>query len=438
MATNDDDDEEEAQDKFYDSLNRSSPLSKGVDSISWLPSTENSKFLPANNTIRQGAEVLPLFPLGQVVYTPHSEHILNIFEPRYRQLYKDIMDNGTKKFVVTMSHPTEQGTFAEIGVLFNLDELNEVSEQTNDQIKYICKHRVSGRVRIHRVINPQAWSNRDTYLKVEATIFHQDQEYDAIDLALKERKKKKDAERLANLKSARSTGMIEAVQDALTGALSTSSTDSTDANDGRIELPPSDPAELAEESKLQKTFKELVELQYELQEQVRFVKGAVPTFSSAPGAGDNSLWTQVQMWQAYLQQNLQNRRSEMQKDFQEKLLKYLNDAKEMKKTEIPSVIPVEDLPPHLKKDMEKLQRRMSRELSPLAIEAIMTMQKILEAEDHLDRLKVFRRFVEIERNRLEIRKDSSVLLKRIEQSTEEALSGKNQVSSPFDDPNAFQ
>lgn len=29
-------------------------------------------------------QVMPLFPLGATVYTPFTEHRLNIFEPRYR------------------------------------------------------------------------------------------------------------------------------------------------------------------------------------------------------------------------------------------------------------------------------------------------------------------------------------------------------------------
>ena len=58
------------------------------------------------------------------MYIPNSEQILNIFEPRYRQMYSDILMNGSKKFVVSMSHPTEEGRFAEMGVLFELDDVS--------------------------------------------------------------------------------------------------------------------------------------------------------------------------------------------------------------------------------------------------------------------------------------------------------------------------
>jgi Lon protease-like protein len=115
-------------------------------------------------------ETLPLFPLGGIVYTPNSEHVLNIFEPRYRQMYNDILMNGSKRFVVTMCHPAEEGQFASVGVLFSLEELKEVSEMTGNRVKYICNHRVTGRVRLHEILNPDAWESRDTYLKVRGTI----------------------------------------------------------------------------------------------------------------------------------------------------------------------------------------------------------------------------------------------------------------------------
>ena len=71
---------------------------------------------------------------------------------------------------MTTSHPDEKGRFAQTGVLFELEDLKEVSEQTADQIKYICSHKVTGRVTIHKVLNPEAWASRETYLKVEGTI----------------------------------------------------------------------------------------------------------------------------------------------------------------------------------------------------------------------------------------------------------------------------
>lgn len=138
------------------------PLSNGVDSVSWLPTVVGKRGPGHNNSelsVNKDSEIIPLFPLGGIVYTPNSEHILNIFEKRYREMYTDILMNGTKRFAVSMSHPTEQGRFAQMAVLFELKDLKEVSEQTGDRIKYICNHKVTGRVKLHRILNPEGVSN---------------------------------------------------------------------------------------------------------------------------------------------------------------------------------------------------------------------------------------------------------------------------------------
>jgi len=164
----DDEDDEDEDDDFDDDKG---PLANGIDSVSWLPTVDGAKGdnMPIDSTT-EGSEILPLFPLGGFVYTPNTEHVLNIFEPRYRQMYTDILMNGSKRFCVVTSHPTETGRFAKTGVLFELEDLKEVSEQTQDQIKYICNHKVTGRVTINKILNPEAWETRATYLKAEGTI----------------------------------------------------------------------------------------------------------------------------------------------------------------------------------------------------------------------------------------------------------------------------
>jgi len=131
--------------------------------IAWLPALNSDSIMEEAG--RDG-EIYPLFPLGQNAYLPGTEHSLNIFEPRYRQLYSDIMESGRKKFAVTMVDP-ETGRFAEAAVLFHLEDLKEVSQQTMDQVKFICSHKVVDRVRIRRVLNPKAWDDQSTYLRVE-------------------------------------------------------------------------------------------------------------------------------------------------------------------------------------------------------------------------------------------------------------------------------
>lgn len=240
------------------------------------------------------AEILPLFPLGGIVYTPNSEHVLNIFEPRYRQMYNDILMNGTKRFVVVMSHPTEVGRFAETGVLFELEDLKEVSEQTGDQIKYICNHRVTGRVKLHRILNPEAWQSRETYLKAEGTITDDTKDDDSDPK-----------------KESKSGDVYEAVAAAAEKSAS------------------------KEEKDLREAFSDLVEIQHELEEDVRFTRASIASLALGPGAGDDGLWQTIRLWQSYAEQRLVARQNELQRDFQQKLQDFLTKDKGIKDEELP-------------------------------------------------------------------------------------------------------
>jgi Lon protease-like protein len=318
------------------------PLSRGIDSVDWLPNVQSSASSSSSSSPTSAATTtLPLFPLGSFVYTPNSEHRLNIFEPRYRQMYSDILMNGSKRFVVSMSHPIEPGQFASMGVLFELDKLQEVSEQTNDAVKYICDHKVTRRVKIHRIINPEAWETRKTYLKTEATILPEDDEMD---------------EDLANQKS-----LLDA-------------------------------------------FVQMVDIQHELEEDVRFTKSASTTLAIKPGAGESGLWRTINLWQKFVAQRFIARQQELERDFQEKLQNYLKREKGLKPSEFPSIVGFQDLPQDLKTEVVKLQKRMASELRPLMLEAQLTMQKMLECENHTERLQLVRSFVESETARLRAKK----------------------------------
>lgn len=241
-------------------------------------------------TPNQGAEILPLFPLGGFVYTPNTEHVLNIFEPRYRQMYNDILMNGTKRFVVATSHPTQKGRFAVTGVLFELQDLKEVSEQTADQIKYICNHKVTGRVTIHQVLNPEAWQTRQTYLKIEGTI-HDD----------------------SNTEDATSDTMPnDNVYSSIVAATSAK-----------------------EENELVAAFGKLVDIQHELEEDVRFTQAAKKTLAVKDGPGEDGLWQTIRLWQSFVDQRLMARQNELQSDFQKKLQDFLKKDKGLKADEMP-------------------------------------------------------------------------------------------------------
>jgi len=285
LRARDDDDEDEDEDDDEDE-----PLSKGVNSVSWLPSCVGAKG-PVDAAVEasggKGAEVLPLFPLGGIVYTPNSEHILNIFEPRYREMYTDILMNGSKKFVVSMSHPTDKGRFAQTGVLFELEDLKEVSEQTGDRIKYICSHKVTGRVKIHRILNPEAWENRDTYLRVEGTI---------TDDSGKNAPPENDA-----------YGAVMAAAE----------------------------EDLAEQKALRDAFCDLVDLQHNLEEDVRFTRASAASLAVKPGSGEDGLWQTIRLWQSFVEQRLMARQNELQREFQEKLQAFLKKDKGLKAEELP-------------------------------------------------------------------------------------------------------
>eukprot|EP00930_Biecheleria_cincta_P072136 TRINITY_DN59584_c0_g1_i1.p1 TRINITY_DN59584_c0_g1~~TRINITY_DN59584_c0_g1_i1.p1 ORF type:complete len:399 (-),score=58.30 TRINITY_DN59584_c0_g1_i1:79-1275(-) len=151
---------------------RASPLSDEVGEdafdVQYLPALDFGQVeaLVPN----ESAVVLPCFPLGSIAYLPHSQQVLNIFEPRYRQMYNDILMSGGRRFVVPYTD-REEGTGAlklgEVGVVLYLKDLKEVSEQTEDRVKFVCSHEVIGRTRIKRVLNPRAYADASTYLRVE-------------------------------------------------------------------------------------------------------------------------------------------------------------------------------------------------------------------------------------------------------------------------------
>jgi Skp family chaperone for outer membrane proteins len=211
-------------------------------------------------------------------------------------MYTDILMNGSKRFVVATSHPTEKGRFAQTGVLFELEDLKEVSEQTKDQIKYICNHKVTGRVTIHRVLNPEAWEARDTYLKIEGTI--------------------NDDSGKTSSSSSKGGDVYGAVMEAATNK---------------------------EEKDVQKAFQELVNLQHELEEDVRFTKAASQSLAVKEGAGEDGLWQTIRLWQSFIEQRLMARQNELQQEFQEKLKDFLKKEKGLKQDELPRYDFVRDL-----------------------------------------------------------------------------------------------
>ncbi|CAJ1356613.1 unnamed protein product [Effrenium voratum] len=103
--------------------------------ISWIKLDRSSQTEAAEPT--GDRSVLPLFPMSGA-YFPHAQPELSIFEPRYRQLYNDILVSGSRRFVVATPNP-DADSIAEVGVVFYLDDLTDVSEESGDEVKYASR-----------------------------------------------------------------------------------------------------------------------------------------------------------------------------------------------------------------------------------------------------------------------------------------------------------
>lgn len=131
-----------------------------VNAVKWLSSDGTGA---ATATAAGDGTEVPLFPLG-AFYPPHSRPTLKIFEPRYRKLYQDLLASGSEsEFAVTAV--SETGQLAAFGVMFRIDELKDVAEETQNQIKYLARHTVMRRVQIRQLVNPEAMIDTSSYLK---------------------------------------------------------------------------------------------------------------------------------------------------------------------------------------------------------------------------------------------------------------------------------
>jgi len=269
---------------------------------------------------------------------------------------------------------------------------------------------VTGRVTINKILNPEAWETRDTYLKAVGTI-HDDSGKDD---------EPKDEPQANN------------VYGAVVAAASS-----------------------REENALRIIFKKLVDLQHDLEEDVRFTKAATTTLAVSDGPDEDGLWQTIRLWQSFVEQRLMSRQSELQQEFQEKLKNFLQKEKGLEQDELPSAIGFGDLTPELQQELQELQKRMAIELQPLVLESSLTMQKIIEAEDHTARCKLLKYFMHAETTRLTTKKSlmglfssdsESVVADEEDIPLDEAIPSAGSVgsaeetkaSSFFDEPDAFQ
>ncbi|KAL1530920.1 hypothetical protein AB1Y20_001811 [Prymnesium parvum] len=251
------------------------------DRVTWFPPIDISR---PEEPPSDGATVMPLFPLG-ATYLPYTNPVLNIFEPRYRKMFNDILFSGARRFMVT-NVDQDTGRMAEVGVVFYLDELKEVSEQTQDRVKYIGQHSVIGRVRLLKVLNPDASATRETYLRAE--------------VAPLEDRDDEDSETVA-----------------------------------------------AAEAATQKLFLDIVDTQASLGEEPRFTQAVKNGLSFSKGSGpeDKGLWGTIVLWQQFLESRTQVMGQKMQREIQKGVVEFLKDNKIQEDLVSPrGEIRLEDLP----------------------------------------------------------------------------------------------
>jgi len=307
----------------------------------------------ADSEPAEGATVMPLFPLG-VTYLPYTKPVLNIFEPRYRKMYNDILFSGARRFMVC-NVDSETGRLAEVGVVFYLDDLKEVSEQTGDRVKFVGSHSVVSRVRLLKVLNPNAAATRETYLRAE----------------------------------------VEELTD-------------TDTEEDTT----------AVESSMRRIFEELVDTQGRLGEEPRFtdaVKGTL-AFKRGTGVDDMGLWGTIVLWQQFLEQRASVVGNKMQREIQKTVIDFLKSNKiDQDLVNSRGEMRLEDLPEALAADIRAIQRRYKEELEAMSSDPYgLQFQAMLQAPSHAERIDVFETIIGMEQKRLTARATLQSMFKKDE------------------------
>ena len=159
-----------------------SPISSEslLESVDWLPSISEME-----ETTEQQMFELPIFPLSGPVFPDEDgeklpllsqfsdtpvfgmEVPLRIFEPRYRQLYQDLLSSpdSPRKFVVPFAHPYIPGKFANYGWIYEIVNVDDVADQSNGQFQLVCNHVVTQPIKIAGIANPKDYKTQSTYLR---------------------------------------------------------------------------------------------------------------------------------------------------------------------------------------------------------------------------------------------------------------------------------
>ncbi len=75
----------------------------------------------------QGEFLLPLFPLPNIVFFPHTRLPLHVFEPRYRQMVKDVLE-GDQRFGIVLLRPGWEAEYFGAPPVFEWGTLGTVEQ----------------------------------------------------------------------------------------------------------------------------------------------------------------------------------------------------------------------------------------------------------------------------------------------------------------------
>jgi Lon protease-like protein len=96
----------------------------------------------------EGEFLLPLFPLPNIVFFPHTRLPLHVFEPRYRQLIKDALDSD-QRFGIVLLRPGWEADYFGAPPLFEFGTLATIEQAVPlDEGRYNILVRGDVRVRI--------------------------------------------------------------------------------------------------------------------------------------------------------------------------------------------------------------------------------------------------------------------------------------------------
>mmetsp|Transcript_166709 Transcript_166709/g.320070 ORF Transcript_166709/g.320070 Transcript_166709/m.320070 type:complete len:427 (+) Transcript_166709:160-1440(+) len=303
---------------------------------------------------RAGSMIMPICT-DPGTHLPGTSQVLEIIEPRYVDMYDDIIYSGTRRFVMVRTD-FDNGRIAEVGTVFHLDDLQEVPSDLDDWVSYIGKHSAVGRVKVLRILNPQANYTLETYMRAEVVEFT-DGDYHDEDTS-------------------------------------------------------------AAEAELRKLLTELVDMQGQLDEEPRFsdsTNSDLP-LGRKKGSEERDLWETILQWQHFLEK----RRAKYQKIFQRGVLdeiqKYIEsdtvdkeDRESMREwfqsAQSAGNLPVYDIPDEqLHSKLINFQQDLQQELRDMQSHPYgPQFAPLLQSSSHSEQLSIFGRIIDKEHKRLSAR-----------------------------------